>query len=120
MVLALGALACGCRTSERSVPAGGLDAVVTRSHRTQSWEARAEGATIGFVVRHETSEQPARFFFLVQSLERQDLGLIDAQGRAWRYRPHASEPEWLVSGTVPQGVAAILGCRAPVELAELH
>lgn len=102
------------------MPAGGLDASVTRSHRTQSWDARAGGVAIGFVVRHETNEQPARFFFLVQSLEHQDLGLIDAQGRAWRYRPHASEPEWLVSGTVAQGVAAILGRREPVELIELH
>jgi hypothetical protein len=117
-LVALGLSLCACRTTSHSVPAGGLDAVVTRARRTQSWEAREDGTARGYVVRHETREQPVRFFFLVQSLQRQDLGMIDAQGRAWRYRPHASEPDWLVSGTVAHGAAAILGCSAPVELVE--
>lgn len=100
------------------MPAGGLDAVVTRSRATATWQVVSGGTPRGFVVRHETNESPPRFFFLVQTPEHQDLGLIDAQGRAWRYRPHAIEPEWLVTGTIAQGARAILGCPDAVELAE--
>ena len=39
---------------------------------------------------------------------RQDLGMIDTLGRAWRYRPHTREAEWLTTGTVVQGALAMV------------
>ena len=81
------------------------------------------GAELGFVLRFEASED-GRCFHSVRNEWNQELGLVDAEGRAWRYRPHASEPEWLGTGTVGEGAGRILGATAaslePMALHELR
>ena len=55
--------------------------------------------------------------YMVRNVWHQDLGLIDAYGRAYRYVPHSSDPAWVGSGSVRQGVERILGL-AGCELSE--
>jgi len=107
-----------CRTTRTLQPAGLGDGVVQRATLMGSWDVHARGQLCGHLQRFETEEEPPRFFFHVQNLEHQDLGLVDAQGRAWRYRPHAREADWVATGTVAAAVAAILGVDGPVELVE--
>jgi hypothetical protein len=38
--------------------------------------------------------------------------MVDFEGRAWRYRLHEEELEWLGTGTVVEGVRRILGTSA--------
>ena len=47
----------------------------------------------------------------------QELGTIDAQGRAWRFVPHEREARWVGTGTLAEGARAILAEAAPVEAA---
>ena len=49
-----------------------------------------------------------RYFFSVRNAHQHELGLVDSFGRAYRYRPHQEEPEWLGTGTVEEGVRRIL------------
>lgn len=119
------ALACvlslpvACRTTSSESPAGGRDASVTRSKATRVWEVVLDGERIGVVTRYESDEVPPRTFFLVKNPARQDLGMVDALGRAWRYRPHEREAEWLTTGTVLHGALAILGRSGTGQLREL-
>jgi hypothetical protein len=48
----------------------------------------------------------------VRNVWNQELGRVDADGRAWRYRPHGDQPLWLGTGPVADGVFAILGLDA--------
>jgi hypothetical protein len=76
-------------------------------------------AELGFVVRFEevapTLDQ-ARTFFSVRNIHGQELGLVDDLGRAWRYRPHALEPDWVGTDGLAEGVARILGSPAQILL----
>jgi hypothetical protein len=54
---------------------------------------------------------------MVRNVWHQDLGMIDAFGRAYRYVVHHEEPVWVGSGSVRQGVERILGLEN-CELAE--
>lgn len=85
-----------------------------------AWRVVEAEVELGFVLRFEASED-GRTFHSVRNQWNQELGLVDAEGRAWRYRPHASEPEWLGTGTVGQGAARILGAEgAGLEPMALH
>ena len=124
--LLLAALACGpaCITTTESQPPGIDDREVAQAAAVRSWLAQGPpGPALGCVVRLETPERgegaDGRFFFVVRNLYSQDLGLIDALGRAYRYRPHAAEPEVLGSGTVAEGAARILAADGPVDLLEI-
>lgn len=108
-----------CRTTSSASPAGERDVSVTRSKATRVWEVLQDGASIGLVTRYDSDEVPSRTFFLVKNPARQDLGMVDALGRAWRYRPHEREAEWLTTGTVLHGALAILGREGSGELREL-
>lgn len=116
LVLLLAGSGGACRTTRTSQPAGLHESTIRQAALKQSWSVHAGAELCGYVQRFETDEVPPRFFFHVQNLERQDLGMIDSQGRAWRYRPHAREADWVATGTVAAAVAAILGWDGPVEL----
>ncbi len=86
---------------------------------SEAWAVQdASGDELGLVVRFEEIapdlEGPPRTFLSVRNLHGQELGLVDDKGRAWRYRPHAAEPDWVGTAGSTEGVALILlGNPAP-------
>ncbi|MHC4262252.1 MAG: hypothetical protein ACYSWX_07020 [Planctomycetota bacterium] len=76
---------------------------------TRAWRVEEAGTHVGFVLRFDPSLGKHDRFHSVRNAYNQELGLIDAEGRWWRYRPHGEEPLWLGTGTVEDGVYEILG-----------
>lgn len=116
-------LACclaACRTTTTSMPAGASEIRATHTLPVRGWELWDGDVQLGSLVRFEEPGHPERAFFSVRDTGRQDLGLIDLQGRAWRYRAHEREPEWVGSGTVLRGARAILGGGAASRLVEVE
>lgn len=111
LILALAA----CTTAEQA-PVGLDGAVVLPTPAVRAWVARVGLREVGSVVRYEEAVGPGRHLFAVRDVHAQDLGYVDAQGRAWRLRPHA-EPELVGAGTVAECAARILG-HEEVELRE--
>src|SRR5262245_370592 len=110
LLAAAGALpACRVTTTERI--ARPQEGRVEHGAATRSWNALADGALIGRVVLFEAEDRPEAPVFMVQNELGQDLGLVDSLGRAWRYRPHQRDADWLGTGTVGEGVARILGAE---------
>jgi hypothetical protein len=109
-------LAVGCRTERSSAPPELDEAVLLGLHPTGAWEVETEGGhAVGSVVCFEEASPPYRRLFVVRNRHAQDLGRIDARGRAWRDRPHR-EPDWVGTGTVAEGVGLILGLDRPARL----
>ena len=104
---ALIALAAACTTTVDSSPPGTGDAVILQAPATHAWRVVSAAGEVGLVVRFEEAAT-GRFLYSVRNEHNQDLGIVDAEGRAYRFRPHA-EPEWLSTGTVRDGVCSILG-----------
>jgi len=90
--------------------------VVSHFHVARAWQLWDGGACVGHVVWHQDASEPERGFFNVSNAEHQVLGMIDEHNRAWRYRPHQREPEWLGTGTVLEGSRLILGASGTSEL----
>ena len=105
-------LATGCRTERNSAPPELDEAVLLGLHPTGAWQVEAAGQAVGSVVCFEEESPPYRRLFVVRNQHAQDLGRIDARGRAWRDRPHR-EPDWVGTGTVAEGVRLILGLDRP-------
>jgi hypothetical protein len=85
----------------------------------RSWEIVDErGEAIGLLVRFDVSGSPEDSLYMVRNVWHQDLGLVDAHGRAFRYLPHHREPAWIGCGTVLEGVERILK-REDCALAEM-
>lgn len=108
-----------CETIETTGPASSPAAVVRASQPSGAWVLRTGGRTVGALVRFEEAGS-GRFLYSVQDGWGFDRGIVDAEGRAWRYVPHA-EPEWTSTGTVLAGAGAILELASeptmqPVEL----
>ena len=74
---------------------------------------------IGWLVRFQEDGEAGRSFYSVRNLHHQELGLVDTHGRAWRFEPFEREPNWLGSGSVPEGVSRILSPGSPVVLTEM-
>ncbi|MEZ6016121.1 MAG: hypothetical protein R3F49_13460 [Planctomycetota bacterium] len=82
-----------------------------------SWDVLEHERTIGSVLRFEATAAHAErapadsdqaFLYIVRNQHGQDIGAVDALGRAWRRRPHAPD-EQLGAGTLEAGVRRILG-----------
>jgi hypothetical protein len=113
-------VSCGaCRTTTTSSPAESSGVAVARAVAVRAWELWDAGTLLGSVVRYEEPGRPDRAFFGVRDDDHQDLGMIDHQGRAWRYRAHQREPEWVGTGTVLKGARSILGGSAASRLVEI-
>ncbi|QDU65764.1 hypothetical protein [Engelhardtia mirabilis] len=88
-----------------------------------AWRVVDEDSDVGFVLRFEATGD-GRAFHSVRNVWNQELGLIDSEGRAWRYRPHSTEPDWLGTGPVNEGASRILGLAAahlePVSLDQVR
>ncbi len=97
-----------CTTTAEEAPVGLDQAVVRATPATATWVAQSGKRKVGSVVRYQEAAGPRRHLFGVRNIHDQDLGLIDASGRAWRLRPHG-EPELLGTGTVLEGACRILG-----------
>ena len=105
MIAALVLLA-SCETTRNALPTGG-ERTPARTEPVRAWAIVSGGEAHGFAVRFEEKDGD-RFFFSVRNENQQELGLVDSLGRAYRYRPHQEEPEWLGTGTVEEGVRRIL------------
>lgn len=112
------ALVLGCQTRVVTAPAYSSEAIAAVATPKRAWELVEQGRVVGVVVEFETSG--GRRFFSVRNAWEQELGLVDAVGRAWRYRPHEREAEWLGSGTLTDGAAQVLGVRGRAELFEVR
>jgi hypothetical protein len=115
--LCLVALA-GCRTTSQTTSAIASEAVVSTGSVSGLWQVVDDGRTVGFLVRFEDAAAPGHTFFSVRNERHQELGMIDRLGRAFRYRPHEREPEWLGTGTVLDGTRRILGAGTALEEVE--
>ncbi len=104
LVLPLGL--SGCETTKTTGPASSPAAIVRASQPVDAWVLRAGGRTVGALVRFEEAAG-GRFLYSVRDGYGFDRGIVDAEGRAWRFIPH-SEPEWKSTGTVLAGAGAIL------------
>jgi len=108
-------LAAGCLTHEVRTPVGSVGEVRT-AEPARAWElvssaAGDEGETVGMVLFFRARGEREDSLYMVRNVWHQDLGLIDAYGRAYRYLPHHREPAWVGSGTVLQGAERILGVK---------
>jgi hypothetical protein len=112
-------LALACRTEVHQTLRYDLGASeATWSAPARAWEVVSGGRVLGVVVEFR-EEQGGRGFHSVRNGQQQELGLVDAHGRAWRFRAHEDEPEWLGSGTVAEGAARILGLSGTATLFEV-
>lgn len=110
----------GCRTSVHSAPASTGSAAPTLSQPRRAWEVVDLDRVVGVVVEFDALGTDPRRFFSVRNTWHQELGLVDAVGRAWRYQPHARDAEWVGTGTIVEGAARILGTRPEAELIEVR
>jgi len=115
----LGVCACACRTTKTSTPPGLAEAVVLRSSATRAWDVVEGTERAGSIVRFEEPGTNGRAWFSVRNVHAQEIGIVDVEGRAWRYRPHQREPEWLGSGTVLAGASRILSAGPAAQLVEV-
>jgi hypothetical protein len=114
LLLAAGA----CRTVHIEEPVS-ISAEMRVGRPGRCWEITDdEGEPIGQLVRFDVQGSPEDSLYMVRNVWHQDLGLIDAHGRAFRYLPHHKEPAWIGCGTVLEGVGHILR-RAGCALVEL-
>lgn len=118
-LLLLGLAPGACRTATTESSTNTQDAIVTRTLAVRAWEVWDRSGCLGSVVRYEDLADPARAFYAVRNPDQQDLGIVDLEGRAWRYLPHQRDPDWLGTGTVLQGTTRILGGDASCKLREV-
>ncbi len=116
------ALLGSCETTTETDPAGLHLAVVKATHPVRAWEVREGGRVVGTVVQYDEAEDPeapAGRFYSVRNPWQQELGTVDAMGRAWRFVPHEREARWVSTGTLAEGAGAILDASVPIELVEV-
>lgn len=112
---ALAASLAACITTEHTSPAPATVPEVVVSAPTELWRVIAGGEHVGWVVRYTPAD--ARDAFLsVRNAWQQEIGMIDAEGRWWRFQAHRDEPAQVGAGATADGVAAILGLGGTPEL----
>lgn len=119
LALALGALAC--TTTTEVLPVGLELNHPVHGQALRAWRLLGEEGTLGYAVEFGAPSDPdptARTVYSVRNAWQQELGTIDGLGRAWRFRPH-SEATWLTTGTLAEGVRAILDAPAAAHLEEI-
>jgi hypothetical protein len=114
--LSFAAALAGCRTETTHSPINLDAAVVSHARAVSAWEVWDQGRCAGSIVRYEDVDRPSRGYYSVRNRDQQALGMVDFDGRAWRYRPHQRDPDWLGTGTVAHATSWILGCSEACEL----
>ncbi|HVS11319.1 MAG TPA: hypothetical protein VMS76_15725 [Planctomycetota bacterium] len=107
----LGSMLGACRTTETSQPAGIEQGQATVTRPLRAWRVREDGTLRGVVIEFADPAQPddpGRRFYSVRNPWQQELGMIDANGRAWRFVPPRGEARWIATGTLVLGANAIL------------
>src|SRR5689334_21180771 len=116
--LLAGLVPAACTTESHSQIAGPKVAIVARTPASKAWEVRDDGRLAGSVLLYEQPGDTRTGYYSVRNAQGQVLGMVGLDGRAWRYRLHEPEPEWLGTGTVLEGVRRILGTSALTALDE--
>jgi len=119
LALFLAALAGGCRTTVTNSPPGLANAVVTHFEPVRAWDVVDGTRHAGSIVRFQDPDREGRAWYSVRNEHRQEVGIVDVDGRAWRYRPHEREPEWLGTGTVLASAGRILAAGPAATLVEV-
>jgi hypothetical protein len=109
------ATCAGCITTETTSPAPATTSDPVLAAATELWEVRAGDRLVGWVVRY-TPPRAADAFLSVRNEWQQELGMIDAESRWWRFVAHEREARLLGAGATADGVASILGLEEPVQL----
>jgi len=101
----------GCVETTTHHPVGaGEEHTLHRVPLTATWDVVDAGRVIGAVLRFEREAAPgavSELIYIVRNEHGQDLGFVDALGRAWRKRPHAPD-ESVGAGTLEAGARRIL------------
>lgn len=116
MLLAL--CSAACTSTSQSQLAGPENAIVRRTNAAKGWRVRDDGCLAGSLLLYADPEDRGAGYYSVRNPEGQTLGMVDFEGRAWRYRPHQEQPDWLGTGTVLEGVRRILETSALTVLEE--
>lgn len=103
----------GCVSESFQQPVGLDMSQPTVSRAVEAWEVVEESRVVGTVVIFEVESRGGERFYQVRNPHQQELGMVDAEGRWWRFEPHAARPIWIGTGTIQEGVCEILG--VPVE-----
>lgn len=110
-VLVLAGVVSGCIETTTHHPVGaGEEHTLHRVPLVAAWDVIDDGRVVGAVLRFERDVAPgaeSELIYVVRNEHGQDLGLVDALGRAWRKRPHAPD-EAVGAGTLEAGVRRIL------------
>ena len=121
LALCMGLGLPSCMTESRSQLPGPKSAIITRALPERGWEVRDDGRLAGSVLLYADPADEHTGYYSVRNAHGQVLGMVDFEGRAWRYRLHEEQPEWIGTGTVLEGARRILGTSAlcVLESAEL-
>jgi hypothetical protein len=124
LVLAAAALALlsGCRTEQTLAPAGLSTSRPLLLVPQRTWRVVESGELRGIVVLmapEDAATQRSKHLYSVRNPLQQELGVIDGLGRAWRHEPHVPEPRWVATGTLREGVSAILAAGSSADLVEV-
>jgi hypothetical protein len=106
-----------CESTTDTAPVGFSRAIVSSAQPVRAWKVVSEGRELGAVVQFDASQGGAGRYYSVRNPWQQELGTIDAMGRAWRFVPHEREARWVATGTLAEGAAAILDAAAKREAA---
>ncbi|MAF64894.1 MAG: hypothetical protein CMJ84_04450 [Planctomycetes bacterium] len=117
-LLLLAGLPSCLQVSERS-PVDLAHAQPTHCRARRAWEVVSAGAVVGVVVEFVEPRQASRRFFSVRNAHHQELGMVDALGRAWRFRPHGADAECLGSGPLLSSTVRVLAIEGPCLLFEV-
>lgn len=115
-------IAASCTTTTEEQPIGiDLNRPV-HGQALRAWRLLGEEGTLGYAVEfgdEGSRDAAARTVYSVRNPWQQELGTIDGLGRAWRFQPHVEEAQWLTTGTLAEGVRAILDAPEDTLLEEL-
>jgi hypothetical protein len=118
-VASLALTGAACRTTRRAAQAPAEDAQPIHSTPRRAWRLLDGERLAGWVISFREEAGGEREFYSVRNEFQQELGLIDALGRAWRYRPFEERPEHIATSTVVEGARAILGASSAARLVEV-
>jgi hypothetical protein len=93
--------------------------MITQAVPIRAWELWTEGRCLGAVVRFEAHDDSGRFYYSVRNREGQEMGIVDLNGRAFRYRAHSIDPEWIGTGPVFDGARRILDADGTPDAVEV-
>lgn len=117
--LAVALLVVSCQTTEIRRRHFSEPAEMRVAAHERTWEIHAGDELVGLLAFFESRGPAQDSLYLVRNLWHQDLGIIDAFGRAFRYLPHQRDPVWVGSGTIAQGIERILEAEDPCRLVEV-